>query len=150
MAIKHSLELVNKCREMRLAGERVKDISRETGIPVGTVYQIISGVLRDGERIVRDYRYGSRCWSKTQLDFVRSNAGRIPSREIAAAVDHPVTSVRTLASREGLSLRATIDPHDEWLCCELFKEGLTMKTIAEKMELTPYQVSKIIKSRGLR
>lgn len=57
MAIKHSLELVNKCREMRLAGERVKDISRATGIPVGTVYQIISGVFRDGERIVTAGHY---------------------------------------------------------------------------------------------
>ncbi|EEI6239543.1 hypothetical protein GUQ72_000733 [Salmonella enterica subsp. enterica] len=141
--IKHSQEVVSRCREMRLAGDRVQHISSVTGVPVSTIYQIISGDVRDGAG-----RYQS--WTSERIEFVRQCAGKLPAYEIAKQVGRSINAVYLLASREGFSLLGDIDPHDEWLCCELYKEGLTMKLIAKKLELTPYQVSKIIKSRGLR
>lgn len=152
MTIKHSQALINKCREMRFNGERVKVISTVTGIPVSTIYQIVNGVVRVDGNKARDSKPGFRPWFSVDVAFLRQNAGQMTAKEIADRLGRSIDSVRTMAKKENisLSLAEKVDSHDEWLCCELYKEGLAIGIIAEKMELKRRTVSQIIKSYGVR
>lgn len=151
MAIKHSQELVNRCCELRLAGSPIRIIAHETGIPASTVHQIVTGQIRTPDRLQHTERKERRTWLASEVEYVRQQAGRVPVSQIAAHLQRTPHALRSLAYKEKISLALNnIDSHDEWLCCELYKEGLTMKLIAEKMEMTPYMVCKLIKSWGLR
>ncbi|HBC0987590.1 TPA: helix-turn-helix domain-containing protein [Escherichia coli] len=152
MATKHSWQLIERCRLMRANGSSVRDIAAATGIPRSTIYQIITCQVRAPAASEIRASSGWRPWFEPDVEYVRQNAGVKSVDAIALNLGRTIHAVRTLAAKEGISLAArnVVDPHDEWLCCELYKEGLKIKIIAEKMELNRNTVSQIIKSRGLR
>ncbi|EMX0849563.1 hypothetical protein AAF302_000772 [Pluralibacter gergoviae] len=86
-----------------------------------------------------------RQWTKAELQFVRDHAGKLSAQDIADRLKRSRQSVCAQAHRWGLSMLVqSTDAHDAWLCRELYKEGLTIPVIAEKMELSRRAVSSIV------
>lgn len=88
---------------------------------------------------------GWKAWTHEELTVLEQNAGVISLDAIAALLGRSRNSVQYYALRKGISLRIkTTDKHDEYLCRELYKEGLSIAVIAEKMELTRRKVFNIV------
>ncbi|HID4612164.1 TPA: hypothetical protein ACXE89_001086 [Pluralibacter gergoviae] len=88
-----------------------------------------------------------RQWTKAERQFVRDHAGKLSTQEIADRLNRSRQSVCAQAHRWGISMLVqSADAHDAWLCRELYKEGLTIPVIAEKMELSRRTVSGIVYS----
>jgi DNA-binding IclR family transcriptional regulator len=86
-----------------------------------------------------------KAWCFEELQMLERNAGKISISELAQQLGRSKSSVQYCALRHGLSLRIrTEDEHDAWLCRELYKEGLTIAVIAEKMEMSRNQVFNIV------
>lgn len=86
-----------------------------------------------------------RQWTRDELLFVRKNAGKMSCTEIANHLGRTPSSIRSKASRWSASLVvSSVDDHDAWLCCELYREGLTIPVIAKKMELAQKVVANIV------
>ena len=86
-----------------------------------------------------------RMWTKQEIQFVRENAGKLTSQQIAARLNRTRQAIQSQANRWGLSvLVQPADAHDAYLCRELYKECLTIPVIAEKMELSRRVVSNIV------
>ena len=88
-----------------------------------------------------------RMWTKQEIQFVRENAGKLTSQQIADRLNRTRQAIQSQANRWGLSvLVKPSDDHDIYLCRELYKEGLSISVIAEKMELSRRVVSNIVYS----
>ena len=88
-----------------------------------------------------------RMWTKQEIQFVRENAGKLTSQQIADRLNRTRQAIQSQANRWGLSvLVKPSDDHDIYLCRELYKEDLTIPVIAEKMELSRRVVSNIVYS----
>lgn len=86
-----------------------------------------------------------RPWSHQELESLEKMAGELSVCQIIEQLNRSEKSIRTKAQRLGISLcTSRFDAHDAWLCRELYKEGLTIPVIAEKMELSRYIVSRIV------
>ncbi|MBC6503347.1 hypothetical protein GW742_18000 [Citrobacter freundii] len=87
-----------------------------------------------------------RCkWNAKDDKFIVMNAGKLSTANIAKHLRRTESSVASRAHRLGVSLLPiSASEHDKWLCRELYKEGLTIETIAEKMELSNRKVSNIV------
>ncbi|MCF6970383.1 hypothetical protein ACNAUL_12965 [Raoultella ornithinolytica] len=86
-----------------------------------------------------------RMWTKKEIQFVRDNAGKIPVQQIADHLNRTRSAILSQVTRWGLSIKVeSTSEHDRWLCRELYKEGLTIPVIAEKMELSRRVVSNIV------
>lgn len=88
-----------------------------------------------------------RMWTAAERQFVRDNAGKLTAQQIADQLNRSRQAVCAQANRWGLSMLVqSADAHYAWLCCELYKAGLTIPVIAEKMELSCRAVSNIVYS----
>ena len=88
-----------------------------------------------------------RMWTQQEIQFVRENAGKLTSQQIADRLNRTRQAIQSQANRWGLSvLVKPSDDHDIYLCRELYKEGLSISVIAEKMELSRRVVSNIVYS----
>lgn len=87
-----------------------------------------------------------RCkWTDKDNNFILQNAGKIPLADIAKHLKRSESAIASRAQRLGVSLRPIPTcEHDKWLCRELYKEGLSIETIAEKMELSNRKVTNIV------
>lgn len=86
-----------------------------------------------------------RKWTKYEIQFVCENAGKMTAQEIGERLNRTRQAICAQANRRGLSvLVKPADDHDIYLCRELYKEGLTIPVIAEKMELSRRVVSNIV------
>lgn len=86
-----------------------------------------------------------KAWTREEVETLEKNAGVITLDAIAALLGRSRNSVQYYALRQGISLRIkTASDHDEYLCRELYKEGLSIAVIAEKMELTRNKVFNIV------
>ncbi|POT25346.1 hypothetical protein C3433_18155 [Citrobacter freundii] len=87
-----------------------------------------------------------RCkWTEKDSNFILQNAGKIPLADIAKHLRRSESAIASRAQRLGVSLRPiSACEHDKWLCRELYKEGLSIETIAEKMELSNRKVTNIV------
>ncbi|EKE3213131.1 hypothetical protein OUN72_002839 [Salmonella enterica subsp. enterica serovar Essen] len=91
---------------------------------------------------------GWRRWTRADGAFVRQHAGKLPLAEIAARLDRTPSAVQSWAVRWGVSLAVSlVEPHDVWLCRELYREGLEVPVIAKKMELSRRVVANIVYRR---
>lgn len=88
-----------------------------------------------------------RKWTKYEIQFVCENAGKMTVKEMGEKLNRTRQTIQSQANRWGLSvLVQPADAHDAYLCRELYKEGLTIPVIAEKMELSRRVVSNIVYS----
>ena len=152
MATKYSMEQVNKCRELYQRGDSVTLIGALMQMPVTTVSQIVNNTIRVDPAYTakRSDNSSWRRWLSVEVDFIRENAGILRLDEIAAQLNRTSHAVRRMALTEGISLSTrSVDPHDAWLCQQLFKEGLKVGVIAEKMEMSRRTVSRIIQSEQI-
>ncbi|EDH6022011.1 hypothetical protein CB283_13635 [Salmonella enterica subsp. enterica serovar Kisangani] len=86
-------------------------------------------------------------WLREDREFVRANAGKMTTEEMAEKLGVSVGALQTYASRNDISLKMfCATEHDISLCRELYKEGLTTRTIARKMELSNQAVFCIVYS----
>lgn len=87
-----------------------------------------------------------RCkWTEKDCNFIIQNAGKISLADMAKHLRRTEPAIASRAQRLGVSLRpVSASKHDKWLCRELYKEGLTIETIAEKMEFSRRTVTNII------
>lgn len=86
-----------------------------------------------------------KTWSPEELRILEQSAGKVSVIGLAQQLGRTKQSVQNCALRLGLSLRIrTEDEHDAYLCRELYKEGLTVAIIAEKMEMSRSQVFNIV------
>lgn len=89
-------------------------------------------------------------WTKPEIEFIRANAGRMLTADIAEHLGRTTKALASCALRWGISLaHISVDKHDAYLCRELYKAGLTVETIAIKMELSRRTVTRIIFSEGV-
>ncbi|ENE4800806.1 MULTISPECIES: hypothetical protein [Klebsiella/Raoultella group] len=88
-----------------------------------------------------------RKWTQSEIQFVCENAGKMTAQEMAEKLNRSRQAICSQANRWGLSVQVqTAEDHDIYLCRELYKEGLTIPVIAEKMELSLRAVSNIVYS----
>ncbi|BBV67821.1 hypothetical protein STW0522KLE44_42090 [Klebsiella sp. STW0522-44] len=88
---------------------------------------------------------GGKVWTRHELGMLEQNAGKLSASELAHQLGRSKQSVQNCAIRQGLSLRVTTeDEHDKYLCRELYKAGLSIAVIAEKMEIPRNRVSNIV------
>lgn len=91
-------------------------------------------------------------WEKQEIDFLKSNAGKMAVTEIAKQLGRSLQSVYGKASYMGLPLlcigeyctSAIYSDEDVLLCRELRNEGMSIKIIAEKMEMSLAAVEHVI------
>lgn len=91
-----------------------------------------------------------RKWTTYKIQFVCENAGKMTAQEMGEKINRTRQAIPSQANRWGLSIlvKPAVD-HDIYLCHELYKEGLTIPVIAEKMELSRRVVSNIVFFRML-
>lgn len=99
-------------------------------------------------------------WTEPEVEFLKANAVAMSASQIAEKLNRSQESVRGAAFRFDISFRAQrkaegniqtrnrISAHDAWLCRELYKEGLKVSVIAEKMEISREATSKIIHNKS--
>ncbi|RYH95467.1 hypothetical protein EVY00_17005 [Citrobacter werkmanii] len=86
-----------------------------------------------------------RAWSREELRILEQSAGKVSVSGLALQLGRSKQSVQNCAIRRGLSLRIRAGNEDDaYLCRELYREGLSISVIAEKMEMTRSQVFNII------
>ncbi|WP_447314067.1 hypothetical protein ACNHIR_03645 [Klebsiella michiganensis] len=86
-----------------------------------------------------------RMWTRKEIQFVRENAGKMTAQEMGKRINRTRSAICAQANRWGISVQVqTASDHEAWLCRELYKEGLTIPVIAEKMELSNRAVSNIV------
>ena len=84
-------------------------------------------------------------WNAHDDKFIIENAGKLTTASIAKHLRRTESSVASRAHRLAVSLLPiSASEHDKWLCRELYKEGITIETIAEKMELSNRKVTNIV------
>lgn len=86
-------------------------------------------------------------WSREDREFIEANVGRMTVEEMAKKLKVSTSALQAYARRHGISLCVyRISEHDKYLCRELYKEGLAIHVIAQKMELSNRAVSSIVYS----
>ncbi|MEC5337020.1 hypothetical protein VXE42_25915 [Klebsiella oxytoca] len=103
-------------------------------------------------RLCLGKRKNYRFWEKNEIDFLKSNAGKMVCRDIAKHLSRSQQSVKGKAEYMGLSLvcigehspTAIHSDEDVLLCRELRTAGMSLKLIAEKMEMSLGSVLSII------
>lgn len=86
-------------------------------------------------------------WSREDREFIEASVGKMTVEEMAKKLKVATTALRAHARRHGISLCVyQISEHDKYLCRELYKEGLAIHVIAQKMELSNRAVSSIVYS----
>ncbi|HIF5903146.1 TPA: hypothetical protein ACX3HX_005926, partial [Raoultella ornithinolytica] len=83
-------------------------------------------------------------WTKQEIDFLKCNAGKMVCRDIAKNLGRSLQSVKGKAEYMRLSLICIGENHpcaihsdeDVLLCRELHTAGMSVKLIAEKMEIS--------------
>lgn len=86
-----------------------------------------------------------RQWTRQELALLEKHAGKLTLSQISEHLGRSPSSVGARAQKMGLSLAVgQADEHEAWLCRELYREGLTIAVIAEKMELSRRVVSNIV------
>ena len=92
-------------------------------------------------------------WTDAEDAIIRRNAATMTTQQIADLLPgRSAVSVRGYAHRKGIRLyksgerhhRCRIPDHDVELCRAMHDEGLTVKEIAEKMEINPGTVSQYV------
>ncbi len=74
-------------------------------------------------------------------------SGKMTVEEMAKKLNVATSALRAHARRYGISLCVyKISERDKYLCRELYKEGLAIHVIAQKMELSNRAVSSIVYS----
>lgn len=87
----------------------------------------------------------AKAWSREEIRVLEQSAGKLCASDLAKQLGRTKQSVQNCAMRHGLSLRViTEDKHDQYLCRELYKAGLSIAVIAEKMEMTRSRVFNIV------
>lgn len=89
-------------------------------------------------------RKSYRFWTKQEIDFLKCNAGKMVCRDIAKNLGRSLQSVKGKAEYMRLSLICIGENHpcaihsdeDVLLCRELHTAGMSVKLIAEKMEIS--------------
>lgn len=102
-------------------------------------------------------RKNYRLWEKHETDFLKSNAGRMVCKDIAKHLGRSQRSIIGKAEYMGLSLlcigeyspSAIYSDQDVLLCRELRTAGVSLKLIAEKMEMSPGVVKELIYGRRM-
>ncbi|ELP3959686.1 hypothetical protein QUQ73_003076 [Escherichia coli] len=86
-------------------------------------------------------------WSREDREFIEASVGKMTSDEIAKKLNVSITALRAYARRINVSLKVGyITEHEKHLCRELYKDGLAIHVIAQKMELSNRAVSSIVYS----
>lgn len=86
-------------------------------------------------------------WSREDREFIEVNVGKMTVEEMAKKLKVATTALRAHARRNGISLCVyQVSEHDKYLCRELYKEGVAIHVIAQKMELSNRAVSSIVYS----
>ncbi len=86
-------------------------------------------------------------WSREDREFIKASAGEMPVEEMAEKLNVSTSALQAYARRNGISLCVCqISEHDKYLCRELYKEGVAIHVIAQKMELSNRAVSSIVYS----
>ncbi|WP_105281973.1 hypothetical protein [Escherichia sp. MOD1-EC6162] len=86
-------------------------------------------------------------WSREDREFIEASVWKMTVEEMAKKLKVATTALRAHARRHGISLCVyRISEHDKYLCRELYKEGLAIHVIAQKMELSNRAVSSIVYS----
>ena len=86
-------------------------------------------------------------WSREDQKFIEASVGKMTVEEMAKKLNVAITALQAYARRNGISLCVyQISEHDKYLCRELYKEGLAVHVIAQKMELSNRAVSSIVYS----
>ncbi|MGG2157908.1 hypothetical protein AB6N27_22955 [Escherichia coli] len=86
-------------------------------------------------------------WSREDREFIEASVGKMTVEEMAKKLNVAITALQAYARRNGISLCVyQISEHDKYLCRELYKEGLAIHVIAQKMELSNRAVSSIVYS----
>lgn len=83
-------------------------------------------------------------WDRNELEIIKRNAGKMTAKDIAQILERSPSSVRKKAYAMGISLICVGEnsPHsihsdkDVVLCRQLRDEGMRVKLIAEKMEMS--------------
>ncbi|EOI7372953.1 TPA: hypothetical protein ACJFUB_004440 [Yersinia enterocolitica] len=91
-------------------------------------------------------------WSPVELAYLRENAGTTRHQAIADHLGRTLRSAQLKALKEGFRPRnigerhylAKYSDHDVDLCRELHEEGLSVRIIAEKMEMPVSTVEAIV------
>lgn len=102
-------------------------------------------------------RKNYQTWKKQEIDFLKSNAGKMICRDIAKNLGRSLQSVKGKAEHMGLRLvyigeyhpTAIHSDEDVLLCRELHTDGMRVKLIAEKMEMSLGSVLWIIYGRRM-
>ncbi|ENW9245917.1 hypothetical protein ACV2RK_004186 [Escherichia coli] len=78
---------------------------------------------------------------------MEASVGKMTVEEMAKKLNVATSALRVHARRYGISLCVyKISERDKYLCRELYKEGLAIHVIAQKMELSNRAVSSIVYS----
>ena len=79
----------------------------------------------------------SKPWEFHEIRFLEDNCQNMKPAEIANKLSRDVQEVRNKASRLGIKFGfwKKVSDHDVALCKALYKEGVCMEEIAEKMEI---------------
>ncbi|EFI8887656.1 TPA: hypothetical protein ACHIBY_001353 [Escherichia coli] len=86
-------------------------------------------------------------WSREDREFIEASVGKMTVEEMAKKLNVATSDLRAHARRYGISLCVyKISERDKYLCRELYKEGLAIHVIAQKMELSNRAVSSIVYS----
>ncbi|HAW8311987.1 TPA: hypothetical protein JLT01_003912 [Escherichia coli] len=86
-------------------------------------------------------------WSREDQKFIEARVGKMTVEEMAKKLNVAITALQAYARRNGISLCVyQISEHDKYLCRELYKDGLAIHVIAQKMELSNRAVSSIVYS----
>ncbi|BDI43995.1 hypothetical protein FRV13_15445 [Escherichia coli] len=89
----------------------------------------------------------SKRWSREDREFIEASVGKMTVEEMAKKLNVATSALRAHARRYGISLCVyKISERDKYLCRELYKEGLAIHVIAQKMELSNRAVSSIVYS----
>lgn len=89
--------------------------------------------------------YKRKRWSREDREFIEASVGKMTSDEMAKKLNVSITALRAYARRINVSLKVgCITEHEKHLCRELYKDGLTISAIAQKMELSNQAVFNIV------
>lgn len=114
---------------------------RELSAVLERSYDSVKGMRH---RLGLGKRKNYQLWGKHEIDFLKSNAGKMVCRDIAKHLGRTQQSVKGKAEYMGLSLvcigenspTAIHSDEDVLLCRELRIAGMSLKLIAEKMEIS--------------
>ncbi|EPP7093712.1 TPA: hypothetical protein ACYX6S_004219 [Klebsiella variicola] len=122
---------------------------RELSALLGRSYDSVK-LMRHRLGLVK--RKSHRVWTMQEIEYLKSNAGSMVCRDIAKHLGRSESSVKGKAEYMGISLlcigehnpSAIHSDEDVLLCRELHTAGMSLKLIAEKMEMSLGAVLSII------